>query len=127
MRHGEEEDYSLESELLYDFLIDNKWIDSNVKPLVCSEYRSFIAQFRSNSIEYDGDWICFLSSYHQMHCRDNLFHLFKLNCLSISNSFTIPPTFTVTLPNLISDGDDFADFHLHSVVCHFRLLTSDLE
>ena len=42
-----------------------------------------------------------------MHCRDNLFHVFNLNCLSISNSFTIPPTFTVTLPNLISDGDDF--------------------
>ena len=107
IRHGEDEDYSHESELLSDYLVDNKWIDSNVKPLVCSEYRSFIAQFRSNATDCDGDWICFLSGYHEMHCRNNLFYVFKLCCLSLSNSFTLPPPFTVTLPNLVSDGDNF--------------------
>ena len=107
IRHGGEEDYSHESELLCDYLVDNKWIDSNVKPLVCSEYRSFLALFRSNATGCDGDWICFLSGYHEMHCRNNLFYVFKLCCLSLSNSFTVPPPFTVTLPNLISDGDNF--------------------
>ena len=32
IRHGEEEDYSHESELLCDYLADNKWIDSNENP-----------------------------------------------------------------------------------------------
>ena len=107
VRHGEEEDYSHESEVLCDYLVENKWMGDGTKPLVCSEYRSFIAQFRSASVDYDGDWICFLSSYHEMHCRPNLFHVYKLCCISLSNSFVVPPTFTISLPDLTSDVDDF--------------------
>ena len=107
IRHGEEEDFSHESEFICDDLVDNKWIASNIKPLVCSEYQSFIAQFRSIANDCDVDLICFLSGYHEMHCRNNLFFVFKLCCLSLSNSFTVPPLFTVTLPRLIFDGDDF--------------------
>ena len=39
VRHGEEEDYSRECEMLCDFLVGNKWISNNTKPLVYSKYR----------------------------------------------------------------------------------------
>ena len=107
VRHGEEEDYSRECQMLCDFFVESKWISSNVKPLIYSEYRSFVAQFRSNVIEYDGEWVDFLSGYNEMHCRENLFLAFKLCCLSLANHSSIPPHFTVTLPRLASDADEF--------------------
>ena len=107
VRHGEEEDYSRECEMLRDFFVESKWISSNVKPLIYSEYHSFVAQFGSNVIEHDGEWVDFLSGYYEMHCRENLFLAFKLCCLSLANHSAIPPHFTVTLPQLASDADEF--------------------
>ena len=48
-----------ECEMLCDFFVESKWISSNVKPLIYSEYRSLVAQFRSNVIEHDGEWVDF--------------------------------------------------------------------
>ena len=45
VRHGAEEDYSHESEKLCDFFVEGKWISNYVKPLVVSEYSSFVTQF----------------------------------------------------------------------------------
>ena len=83
VRHSEEEDYSRECEMLCDFLVGNNWLSNNTKPLVYSEYRSFVTLFRSHNIDYDGDWINFLSGYYEMQCRSNLFFVFKLCCLSL--------------------------------------------
>ena len=107
VRHGEEEDYSRECEMLCDFFVESKWISSNVKPLIYSEYRSFVAQFRSNIIEHDREWVDFLSGYYEMHCRENLFFAFKLCCLSLANHSSLPPHFTLILPRLASDADEF--------------------
>ena len=68
---------------------------------------SFVAQYRSNVVEHDGEWVEFLSGYYEMHCRENLFFAFKLCCLSLANHSSVPPHFTVTLPRLASDADEF--------------------
>ena len=38
VRHGKEEDYSSEWEMLCDFFVESKWISSNAKPLIYREY-----------------------------------------------------------------------------------------
>ena len=93
--------------MLCDFLVGNKWISNNTKPLVYSEYRSFVAQFRSHNVDYDGEWIDFLSSYYEMHCRDNLFFVYKLCCLSLAKYCSISSHLTVILPRLVSDVGEF--------------------
>ena len=107
VRHGEEEDYSRECEMLCDFFVETKWVSANTKPLIYSEYRSFVAQFRSNSVEYDGEWLDFLSGYYEMHCRENLFFVYKLCCLCLANRSSLPLRFAVNLPRLASDVDGF--------------------
>ena len=107
VRHGEEEDYSRECEMLCDFFVESKWISSKAKLLIYSEYRSFVAQFRSNVVEHYGEWVDSLSGYYEMHCRENLFFAFKLCCLSFANHSSLPPHFTVTLPRVASDADEF--------------------
>ena len=107
VRHGAEEDYSHESGMLCDFFVEGKWISNAVKPLVISEYSSFITQFRSRDVTYAGDWMSFLSGYYEMHCRENLFIVFKLCCLSLPARLAVPPNFTVNIPGLSSDHDEF--------------------
>ena len=41
-----------------------------------------------------------------MHCRENLFNVFKLCCLSLPNRLTVAPSFTIDLPSLTSDNDE---------------------
>ena len=105
--HGREEDYEEESDQLCDFLIQRDWISSSIKPLILSEYRSFFEKFRSCEVQYDTDWVTFMSGYYELQCRTDLFSVFKLCCLGISSSICIPPVFTVALPDLASDNCDF--------------------
>ena len=42
VRYGEEVDYTHESELLCDYLVQQKWISHTIKPLVLSEYGAFV-------------------------------------------------------------------------------------
>ena len=42
-----------------------------------------------------------------MHCRDNLFFVYKLCCLSFANHSSIPTHFAVILPHLVSDVGEF--------------------
>ena len=60
LRYGEEVDYTHESENLCDYFIRQKWISSVTKPLILSEYRSFVERFRSHEISYEGDRVFFL-------------------------------------------------------------------
>ena len=105
--HGREEDYEEESDQLCDFLIQRDWISSSIKPLILSEYRSFVEKFRSCEVQYDTDWVTFMSGYYELQCRTNLLFVFKLCCLEISSSICIPPVFTVALPDLASDNCNF--------------------
>ena len=63
--------------------------------------------FRSNSSEYDGDLVSFLSGYHEMYCRENLVTVFRLCSLCRSNHLTLPLNFTIDLPCLTSDHIEF--------------------
>ena len=105
--HGREEDDQEESDQLCDFLIQRDWISSSNKPLILSEYRSFVEKFRSCEVQYDTDWVTFMSGYYELKCRTNLFSVFKLCCLGISSSICIPPVFTVALPDLAPDNCNF--------------------
>ena len=127
VRHGEEEDYSRECEMLCDFLVGNNWLSNNIKPLVYGEYRSFVTLFRSHNIDYDGDWIDFLSGYYEMQCRSNLFFVFKLWCLSLAHYTYVPPHFVVRLPRLASDVSEFnsSKLSLSSLLCRVFLMFLD--
>ena len=57
--HWREEDYNEELEQLCDFFVQRDWISDTVKPLVLSEYRSFVEKFRSVEPDYDTDWVTF--------------------------------------------------------------------
>ena len=107
VKHGEEEDCSRESEMLCDSFVESKWIRNFVKPLVLSEYSSFVTQFKSKGVTYAGDWVSVLPGYYEMHCREKLFTVFKLCCRSLPNRLTVPPSFTIDLPGLTSDHDEF--------------------
>ena len=105
--HGQEEDYTEELEQLCDFRVQPDWISDSIKPLVLSEDHSFVERFRSFEPDYDTDWVTFMSGFFELHCRANLFSVFKLCCLGVFNSPSIPPAFTVTLPDLASDHNSF--------------------
>ena len=107
VRYGEEEDYTHESELLCDYLVQQKWISHTTKPLVLSEYGAFVEKIRSQNISYEGEWISFMSNYYELQCRENLFTVFKLCTLSLSGVHVIPPVFTVEIPELASDFREF--------------------
>ena len=107
VRYGEEVDYTHGSEILCDYFIRQKWVSSATKPLVLSEYRSFVEKFRSHEISYEGDWVTFLANYYELHCRENLFTIFKLCCLSSSGVIVLPPNFILSVPELASDVNDF--------------------
>ena len=107
LRYGEEVDYTHESEILCDYFIRQKWITSVTKPLILSEYRSFVEKFRSHEVSYEGDWVTFLANYYELHCRENLFTIFKLCCLSSSGVIVSPPNFILSVPELASDVNDF--------------------
>ena len=92
--------------MLCDFFVEGKWISNAVTPLVVSEYSSFITHFRSRDVTYAGDWMFFLSGYYEMHCRENLFIVFKLCCLSLPARLTVRLNFTVNIPGLSSDYDE---------------------
>ena len=47
------------------------------------------------------------SGCYEMHCRENLFIVFKLCCLSLPARLAVPPNFTVNIPGLSSDHDEF--------------------
>ena len=49
----------------------------------------------------------FLAGTYEMHCRENLFIVFKLCCLSLPNRPTVSPTFIVDIPGPSSDHDEF--------------------
>ena len=57
------------SKMLWEFFVWGKRISSTVSSLVISDYSSFVAQFRSNNDEYNGDQVYFFSEYHPMHCE----------------------------------------------------------
>ena len=105
--HGEEDDYTKESEQLCDYLVQQNWISDSTKPLVLSQYRSFVEKFRSCDISYDTDWISFMSGFNELHCRTNLFIVFKLCCLSLSNALIVLSAFVRTLWDLASDRSVF--------------------
>ena len=107
IRHGEETNYCHDAELLYDYLIQQHWISATSKPLLKSEYRSFVEIFRSCSPVYDGTWIDFLYGYYELHSRENLFTVFKLCCLSLLVVSNIPPSFNLSSLQLSSDYDEF--------------------
>ena len=107
IRHGEETNYCHDAEFLCDYLIQQQWISAASKPLVMSEYRSFVEKFRSCSPVYDGTWVDFLSGYYELHSRENLFTVFKLCCLSLSVVYNIPPPFNLSSLQLSSDYDEF--------------------
>ena len=105
--HGQEEDYNGELEQLCDFLVQRDWIPNTVKPLVLSEYRSFVKKFRSVEPHGDTDWVSFMSGFYELHCRTNLFSVFKIRCLGVFNAPQILPVFSATLPDLASGQGDF--------------------
>ena len=107
IRYGEEVDYAHESELLCDYLAQQKWISHTTKPLVLSEYGAFVEKFRSHSFSYEGERISFMSKYYELHCRENLFTVFKLCTLSLSGVHVIPSVFTIELLELASDSREF--------------------
>ena len=107
VRHGEESDYSHECEQLCDYLSRHQWIPNSAEPLVLSEYSSFVEKFRSNDISCDEDWISFLSRFYELHCRENLFTVFKLCCLSLKDVREVPPLFSIAMPEMSSDLNDF--------------------
>ena len=107
IRYGEEVDYVHESELLCDYLVQQKWISHTTKPLVLSEYGAFVEKFRSHSISYEGGWISFMSNHNELQCRENLFTVFKLCTLSLSGVHVIPSVITIELPELASDSREF--------------------
>ena len=78
--HGREEDYEEESDQLCDFLVQRDWISSSIKPLILSEYRSFVEKFRSCEVQYDTDWVTFMSGYYE---RSNVAPIYSLysNCV----------------------------------------------
>ena len=98
-----------ECEMLCDFFVGNKWFICNSKHLIYSEYRSFVAHLRSNNVDYDGEWVDFLSRNYEMQCRDNPYFVFKLCCLSIANFTPISPHFAVTLPCIDPDADEVSN------------------
>ena len=107
IRHGEEANYRCECEQLCDYLSRYQWIPNSAKPLVLSEYCSFVEKFRSNDVSYDEDWVSFLSGFYELHCREHLHTVFKLCCLSSMDVSKLPPTFSFVLPELFSNLDDF--------------------
>ena len=105
--HGQKEDYNGELEQLCDVLVQRNCIPNTVMPLVLSEYRSFVEKFRAVEPHYDTDWVSFMSGFYELHCRANLFSVFKLCCLGVFNAPQIPPVFSATLPDLASGQGDF--------------------
>ena len=91
--YRQEEDYNGELEQLCDCLVQRDWIPNSVKPLILSEYRSFVEKFRSVEPQYDTDWVSFLSGFYELHCRTKLFSDFKLCCLGVFKASQIPPVF----------------------------------
>ena len=48
-----------------------------------------------------------MSGFYELYCRAHLFAVFKLCCLGVLNSPSIPPAFIVTLLDLASDHKSF--------------------
>ena len=104
IRFWEEVDYTHESEMLCDFFVQQKWVSHAAKPLILTEYWSFVEKFRSHDVSYKGEWITFLTNYYELHCRENLFSIFNL-CLPAAP--IIPHIFTFALEDLKSDINEF--------------------
>ena len=107
IRFGEEVDYTHEPEMLCDFFVQQKWVSPAAKPLILSAYWSFVERFKTHDVSYEGEWITFLTNYYKLHCRENLFSIFKLCRLSLSANLIIPPIFTLALEDLQSDVNEF--------------------
>ena len=107
IRHGEETNYCLDTELLCDYLIQQQWISTNSKLLVMGEFRSFVEKFRSCSPVYDSAWKDFLSGYYELHSREISFVVLKLCCHSLSVVSNIPPSFSRSTLQLSSGFDEF--------------------
>ena len=107
IRFGEEVDYTHESEMLCDFFVQQKWVSHTATPLILSEYWSFAEKFRWHDVSYEGECITFLTKYYELHCRENLFSIFKLCRLSLPAVPIIPPIFTLALEDLVSDVTEF--------------------
>ena len=105
IRHGDEADYRNECEQLCEYLPRHDWIPNSTKPLILNEYSSFVGKFRSNDVSYDDDWISFSSVFLELHCRENLYTVFKLCCLSLIDVSKVSPSFSLALPDLSSDLD----------------------
>ena len=107
IRHGEDANYRHECEQLCDNLSRYQWIPNSAKPVVLSEYCSFVEKFRSNDVSCDEDWVSFLSGFYELHCRENFPTVFILCCLSSMDVSKVPSRFSIVLPELSSNLDDF--------------------
>ena len=54
-----------------------------------------------------GGWITFLPGYYELLCRKNLFIVFKLCCLGLSNTCEHPPVLSLALPSVASSVSEF--------------------
>ena len=108
MFEGPEKHYLTVIEKLSAHFVSAGWITPSDKVKVTSrQYRSLVTKLRANPIPDYDDWIHLLSSHYEVHCRPELFQVFKYSCLCLPPLVKMPAEFIVPIASLESDKGAF--------------------
>ena len=77
MFDGSEKHYVTAIEKLSSHFVSAGWITPSDKMKATSQYRSFNTKMRANAVPNYDDWIHYLSSHHEIHCRPSYFNCSK--------------------------------------------------
>ena len=100
MFDGPEKHYVTVIEKLSSHFVSAGRITPSDEVKATSQYRSFNTKMRANPVPN-------LSSHYEIHCRPELFQLFKYSCLCLPSLITMPTDFIVPEANLESDKGVF--------------------
>ena len=107
MFEGPEKHYVTAIEKLSAHFVSAGWITPSDKVKVTSQYRSLVTKLRANPVPDYDDWIHLLSSHYEVHCRPELFQVFKYSCLCLPPLLKMPAEFIVPIASLESDKGAF--------------------
>ena len=107
MFEGPEKHYVTAIEKLSAHFVSAGWITPSDKVKVTGQYRSLDTKLQANPIPDYDDWIHLLSSHYEIHCRPELFQVFKYSCLCLPPLVKMPAELIVPIASLESDKGAF--------------------
>ena len=102
---GPEANYIVAIERFSGHFVSTGLVTSSDKAKIVSQYWSFVTEMRVENVPEYEDWVRFIFSHHELHCRPDLLQLYKLSCLCLPSLVEMSPEFFVPIPGLESDRD----------------------